>query len=112
MQAQNANPPPVPNFPILHDTARHVSHINEILEVAEHTVHRMIQEQVAWSAECATMPRKSRLSWVRNEQELRFFAKEMHSLKTRSQSLSERMQNEIHLVRRIQYHLDCVLTET
>lgn len=109
LQARNANPPPVPNFPSLHNTARHVSHINEILEVAEHTVHRMIQEQVAWGAECTTMPRKSRLSWVRNEQELRFFAKEMHSLKTRSQSLSERMQNEIHLVGRIQYHLDCVL---
>ena len=72
----------------------------------------MIQEQVAWSAECATMPRKICLSWVWNEQELRFFVKEMHLLKTRSQSLSERMQNEIHLVRRIQYHLDCVLTET
>lgn len=89
----------MPNFPNLHDTARHVSHMNEILETAEHTVHRMIQEQVAWSIECAASPGKSRLFWIQNEQDLRFFAKEIHCLKTRSQSLRERMQNEINLVR-------------
>lgn len=97
------------NFPNLHDTARHISHANEILEVAEHTVHRMIQEQVAWGTECATRSSNSRLSWVRNEQDLRFFAKEIHSLKTRSRSLSERMQNEINLVRNVQHRLDYVL---
>lgn len=100
MQARNRTPPPIPDFPNLHDMARHISHVNEILEVAKHTVQRIIQEQNIWRREYITLSKKDRLRWVQNHQDLLFVAKEIHSLKTRSRSLGDRMQNEINLVRK------------
>lgn len=47
----------------------------------------------------ATGPaRRNRMMCVQNKQDLLFLAKEIYSLKTRSASLSERLQNEINLV--------------
>lgn len=102
LQARNQKKPPAPNFPNLHDIARHVSHANEILQVAEHTLDRLVQAQISWKTEYYdgnTGPAKrNRMICLQNKQDLLFLAKEIHSLKTRSASLSERLQNEINLV--------------
>lgn len=103
MQARNQKKPPAPNFPNLHDIARHVSHANEILQVAEHTLDRLVQAQVSWKTEYYDgnigAAKRNRMICLQNKQDLLFLAKEIHSLKTRSASLSERLQNEINLVR-------------
>lgn len=102
MQARNQKKPPAPNFPNLHDIARHVSHANEILQVAEHTLDRLVQAQLSWKMEYydgnTGLVKRNRMACLQNKQDLLFLAKEIHSLKTRSASLSERLQNEINLV--------------
>lgn len=102
LQARNNPNPPAPNFPNLHDIARHVSHANEILQVAEHTLDRLVQAQTYWRTEYydgnSRFVKRNRMVCLQNKQDLLFLAKEIHSLKTRSASLSERLQNEINLV--------------
>lgn len=101
-QARNQEKPPAPNFPNLHDIARHVSHANETLQVAEHTLDRLVQAQICWKTEYydgnTGTAKRNRMVCLQNKQDLLFLAKEIHSLKTRSASLSERLQNEINLV--------------
>ncbi|ODM19100.1 hypothetical protein SI65_05717 [Aspergillus cristatus] len=100
-KARNKPNPPAPNFPNLHDIARHVSHANEILHVAEHTLDRLVQAQISWKTEYyddnTGSAKRNRMVCLQNKQDLLFLAKEIHSLKTRSASLSERLQNEINL---------------
>lgn len=102
LQARNKPNPPAPNFPNLHDIARHVSHANEILHVAEHTLDRLVQAQISWKTEYydsnTGSAKRNRMVCLQNKQDLLFLAKEIHCLKTRSASLSERLQNEINLV--------------
>ncbi|KAI9925110.1 hypothetical protein AWENTII_006762 [Aspergillus wentii] len=86
---------PAPEFPKLHDIARHISHANENLEVALHTIDSVIQEQRTWRVEYAVDKKKP--LWIQNQQRLRFIAKELHSQSTRCRSLSDRMKNEINL---------------
>ncbi|EYE98223.1 uncharacterized protein EURHEDRAFT_428938, partial [Aspergillus ruber CBS 135680] len=99
--ARNQEKPPAPNFPNLHDIARHVSHANETLQVAEHTLDRLVQAQICWKTEYydgnTGTAKRNRMVCLQNKQDLLFLAKEIHSLKTRSASLSERLQNEINL---------------
>ncbi|KAJ9271874.1 hypothetical protein DTO212C5_1955 [Paecilomyces variotii] len=98
-KGRNRKPPIVLDFPDLHDIARHISHVNEILQVAEHTAQRIVHEQATWITwrEKTDVSQRDRMRWIQNQQDLLFFAKEIHCLKTRSRSLAERMQNEINL---------------
>lgn len=82
-------------FPHLHDIARHVFHSNETLEVAEHTMQCLVEEQ-ARSYELYSNINKG--EWLQNKRNLLRRAKDFHSLKIRSRSLSERLHNEINLV--------------
>ncbi|RAK87269.1 hypothetical protein BO79DRAFT_229635 [Aspergillus costaricaensis CBS 115574] len=81
-------------FPHLHDIARHVFHSNETLEVAEHTMQCLVEEQ-ARSYEL--YPDINKGEWLQNKRNLLRRAKDFHSLKIRSRSLSERLHNEINL---------------
>ncbi|GKZ59482.1 hypothetical protein AnigIFM49718_005364 [Aspergillus niger] len=81
-------------FPHLHDIARHVFHSNETLEVAEHTMQCLVEEQ-ARSYEL--YPNVNKGEWLQTKRNLLRRAKNFHSLKIRSRSLSERLHNEINL---------------
>ncbi|RAL03231.1 uncharacterized protein BO80DRAFT_470985 [Aspergillus ibericus CBS 121593] len=81
-------------FPNLHDIARHVFHSNETLEIAEHTLQSLVKEQCRCRELYSSV---SKGDWLHNERLLLFRAKQLHSLKTRSRSLAERLHNEINL---------------
>ncbi|OOF93920.1 hypothetical protein ASPCADRAFT_398284 [Aspergillus carbonarius ITEM 5010] len=81
-------------FPHLHDIARHVFHSNETLEIAEHTLQSLVNEHGRFRELYSSI---SKGEWLQNERQLLFRAKQLHSLKTRSRSLAERLHNEINL---------------
>ncbi|KAB8226603.1 hypothetical protein BDV33DRAFT_162472 [Aspergillus novoparasiticus] len=85
------------DFPNLHDIARHIFHSTEILEVAEHTINSVVTEQSRWREEFMDIASKARGAHLQTGQKLAFAAKEMHSLKIRSKSLTDRLDNEINL---------------
>ncbi|KAE8329649.1 hypothetical protein BDV39DRAFT_171693 [Aspergillus sergii] len=85
------------DFPNLHDIARHIFHSTEILEVAEHTINSVVAEQSRWREEFTEIASKARGAHLQTGQKLAFAAKEMHSLKIRSKSLTDRLDNEINL---------------
>ncbi|KAH8432730.1 uncharacterized protein LDX57_010358 [Aspergillus melleus] len=90
------NPPP-PNFPHLHDIGRHIFHSTETLEIAENTVKNIVAEQTRWREEFPDSRQKGRGVYLHTQQRLYSLAKQVHSLKTRSRSLTERLHNEINL---------------
>ncbi|KAH1279528.1 hypothetical protein KXX33_003234 [Aspergillus fumigatus] len=96
-KARNAPKPPELNFPNLHDIARHIFHANETLAVATHTLQSLIDEQARFRAEHPALTGENKGSWIHTAQRAHFVAKQLHSLLTRSQSLSERLRNEINL---------------
>ncbi|RHZ50186.1 hypothetical protein CDV55_102486 [Aspergillus turcosus] len=98
-KARNERHPPPINFPNLHDIARHIFHANETLEVARHTLQSLIDEQARFRAAHEALINRygNRGVWIHAEQRAHFVAKQLHSLMTRSQSLSERLRNEINL---------------
>ncbi|GIC89489.1 uncharacterized protein Aud_005908 [Aspergillus udagawae] len=96
-KARNEPRPPPLNFPNLHDIARHIFHANETLEVATHTLQSLIDEQARFRAEYEALTNQNRGCWIHTAQRAHFVAKQLHSLLTRSKSLSERLRNEINL---------------
>ncbi|KAE8416244.1 hypothetical protein BDV36DRAFT_297217 [Aspergillus pseudocaelatus] len=86
-----------PQFTLLHDMARHISHNKEILDVAADTVESIIYEQSVLNEQ---HPRPAdRVPWhVRDVyQQLYLTSKGIRATKLRCISLSERLQNEINL---------------
>ncbi|KAK9850379.1 Magnesium transport protein CorA [Penicillium brevicompactum] len=86
-----------PQFILLHDLSRHISHSKEILDVALDTVDS-ITHQYSLLDEHHPAP-ETRLRWQSRdiEQQLYFAMKSLRSTKLRCISLSERLQNEINL---------------
>ncbi|PIG79176.1 hypothetical protein AARAC_008529, partial [Aspergillus arachidicola] len=86
-----------PQFTLLHDMARHISHNKEILDVAADTLDSIIYEQSVLDEQ---HPRPSdRVPWhVRDvHQQLYLTSKGIRATKLRCISLNERLQNEINL---------------
>ncbi|GAQ09477.1 hypothetical protein ALT_6798 [Aspergillus lentulus] len=111
-KARNEPKPPALNFPNLHDIARHIFHANETLEVATHTLQSLIDEQARFRVEYAELTNKNRGSWINTAQRAHFVAKQLHSLLTRSQSLSERLRNEINLAFNLVSQKDSAMMKT
>ncbi|KAL2820314.1 hypothetical protein BJX63DRAFT_380395 [Aspergillus granulosus] len=84
-------------FPELHDIARHAFHYNEIIDVAENTLNRLIQEQIRWREEDGEAIHENIAHWLNPHQELLLQQKGAVALKARSKSLNERLLNEINL---------------
>jgi Mg2+ and Co2+ transporter CorA len=55
---------------------------------------------------------KNRGSWIHTAQRAHFVAKQLHSLLTRSQSLSERLRNEINLAFNLVSQKDSAMMKT
>ena len=86
-----------PQFILLHDLARHISHSKEILDVALETVDSIThQYSLIHDYPCPN----SSIRWHPRdiERQLYFTVKSLLSTKFRCVSLSERLQNEINLV--------------
>ena len=87
-----------PQFTLLHDMARHISHNKEILDVAADTLDSIIYEQSVLDEQ---HPRPAdRVPWHVKDvhQQLYLTSKGIRATKLRCISLSERLQNEINLV--------------
>ncbi|KAL2837296.1 hypothetical protein BJY01DRAFT_237933 [Aspergillus pseudoustus] len=101
-------------FPELHDIARHAFHYNEIVEVAEHTLTRLVQEQIRWREEDGAAIRDGGgvAHWLNPHQELLLQQKAAVALKARSKSLNERLLNEINLGFNLVLQADSTMMKT
>ncbi|KAL4924974.1 uncharacterized protein BDV17DRAFT_300720 [Aspergillus undulatus] len=86
-----------PDFPLLHDILRHLFHYQETIEVAQHTLRVMAEEQLRWRIEDGDEVRKNLSTWMKTRQRFLYEEKRAHSLKMRSKSLNDRHENEINL---------------
>ncbi|OGM44099.1 hypothetical protein ABOM_007270 [Aspergillus bombycis] len=86
-----------PQFTLLHDMARHISHNKEILDVASDTLDSILYEQAVLDEQ---HPRPAdRVPWHVKDvhRQLYLTSKGIRATKLRCISLSERLQNEINL---------------
>jgi hypothetical protein len=89
-QSRDAGFTKEPNFPLLHDVARHVIHSTETLEVAISTVSQMAA--IVKSVEPSTS------SHYPSQHRLVLHRQTLSNLRARSQALDARLRNEIALV--------------
>ncbi|KAL5002961.1 hypothetical protein BDV10DRAFT_181175 [Aspergillus recurvatus] len=85
-----------PDFGLLHDTARHIFHHKETIELAEYTVQNLILEIGRWTDNYPEVAHAHAICWAQIQQDLRLVEKEMFSCKLRSRGLWERQDNEIN----------------
>ncbi|KAE8315855.1 hypothetical protein BDV41DRAFT_153734 [Aspergillus transmontanensis] len=86
-----------PQFTLLHDMARHISHNKEILDVAADTLDSIIYEQSVLDKQHPHPV--DRVPWHVKDvhQQLYLTSKGIRAAKLRCVSLNERLQNEINL---------------
>ena len=87
-----------PDFPLLHDTARHFIHSSETLNVAVETLSNMIHQHEAFAKEVSSENKKENAAFKRTHQHLQFQLQVLRSLAARSQANELRLKNEITLV--------------
>ncbi len=88
-----------PNFPLLHDFARHTVHSSETLDVAIDTMAGILGQH-EWFSDAGRSYIDT--DWIvsrRTRQHLRFQIQMMRSLRARSKANEARLRNEIDLVR-------------
>jgi hypothetical protein len=88
---------PNPNYPRLHDIARHAIHVSETLDLAVKTVECMIAQHDQFIADRG--PSKNRLEITKRKfhKRMNFYQHMLSSLRSRSTSNKERLLNEIQL---------------
>ncbi|QSS55658.1 hypothetical protein I7I53_03601 [Histoplasma capsulatum var. duboisii H88] len=88
-----------PDFPKLHDIARHVIHSNETLDVAIETIDSILHEhELLISREGSTGSHQiQKISAEDVTRRLYYHSREIRAIKARSASLYDRLQNEINL---------------
>lgn len=91
------------DFQLLHDNARHIFHLKETLESAEHTVQGLVLELKRWITSRPEFVNKNRPAWIQAKQDLLFIEKQIFSYKIRSRVLWERQENVINYVRDNKY---------
>ncbi|KAF2244153.1 hypothetical protein BU26DRAFT_522857 [Trematosphaeria pertusa] len=85
-----------PNCEFLHEIARHLIHSNETLDVALDTTE-CVQKYCRRFAVAASTSPKQREQNLEGLERLSVLGKDMKGIKRRSESLRERLQNEINL---------------
>ncbi|KOC10813.1 hypothetical protein AFLA70_137g002590 [Aspergillus flavus AF70] len=106
---RNASSENLPKFlKNLNDSARHAVHLNETMEVAEHTMNSLLTEHSRWRddfPEYVTGENSAvRGTYFQTRQKLAFIAKEIHSARTRSRTLTDRLASEIQLANTLVSH--------
>ncbi|KAF7510226.1 hypothetical protein GJ744_006922 [Endocarpon pusillum] len=94
---RNSNKQTEPDFPALHELARHAIHSSETLDVAVETVSEMICHHKGPFSEEATPTALERSRLQQTRQLFQFQLQTLKSLKARSHSNQSRLQNEITL---------------
>ncbi|EFX06497.1 hypothetical protein CMQ_6818 [Grosmannia clavigera kw1407] len=90
--------PPRPKFSSLHDLARHATHVSETLDVAMTTMASMLRHHTLFlEARQVSRPASPRPISQTVHERLLFFEHMLASLRCRSLSNKERLQNEIQL---------------
>ena len=83
-----------PDYPLLHEIARHMIHVSETLAVASQSVKGLQQQH----QDFITKHLQSKSSWNRIQNRFQFQQQILQSLLSRSKSNNARLQNEITLV--------------
>ena len=100
IQASEGNDKADSNFRQLHDLARHVIHICEVLEVAAESAQELSEEHgtaPGSPCNCPGVSTKAKTNCPHNE--MRFSLRTLRNFGRRAASLKSRLDNEINLVR-------------
>jgi hypothetical protein len=90
---------PEPDYPRLHDLARHTIHSSETLHMAAHAVERMMDSHELFSQDRQSQKAQQVTSFKWTAQRLRFHHQLFKGLAMRSEANERRLQNEMNLVR-------------
>ncbi|KAH7131009.1 hypothetical protein EDB81DRAFT_129965 [Dactylonectria macrodidyma] len=105
-----ASMPPTPNYITLHDISRHIIHVSETLDLAVKTVGNVLQQHTLLMDELITiLPRKAAYRSV--HERLLFLEHMFESLRCRSSSNKERLQNEIQLAFNVVAEYDAEISQ-
>lgn len=88
---------PNPNYPRLHDIARHAIHVSETLDLANKTVKCMITQHDQFIAERWSSDYSWDITKRKFHERMNFYQHMLSSLESRSTSNKERLVNEIQL---------------
>jgi Mg2+ and Co2+ transporter CorA len=88
---------PNPNYPALHDTARHAIHISETLDTGIKTINMMVSGHDQFLADRENADRSSKKTGRKIQKRISFHHHMLSSLQSRSISTKERLLNEIQL---------------
>jgi hypothetical protein len=91
--------PAEPDFPTLHDIARHAIHVSETLNTATESMSGMIRQYKSFPEDRSARPTYEKTTFARTLQSFNFQSQILNSLKARSDSNQARIHNEITLVR-------------
>ena len=101
-----------PNFPLLHDFARHTIHSSESLDVAIDTMSGILGQYEWFSDTGRSYINVDSVISRRTQQHLSFQIQAMRSLRARSKANEARLRNEIDLVSRREATGQLILTCT
>ncbi|CZR58840.1 uncharacterized protein PAC_08732 [Phialocephala subalpina] len=88
---------PNPDYPRLHDIARHAIHISETLDLAIKTVDSMMTQHDQFLADRQALDNVLRITQSKIGKHMCFYHHTLNSLRCRSESNKERLLNEIQL---------------
>ncbi len=88
---------PNPNYPRLHDIARHAIHVSETLDLSIKTVDCMMKQHDQFMADRPVADDRTRRMQKKMRMRMEFYSHMLDSLLSRSTSNKERMLNEIQL---------------
>jgi hypothetical protein len=88
---------PNPNYPRLHDIARHAIHVSETLDLAVKTVDCMITQHDQFLADRPAPDNRTKTAQRKICKRMNFYNHMLGSLRSRSASNKERLLNEIQL---------------
>ncbi len=95
-QGRTSSSRPNPQYPLLHDAARHAIHVAETLDVSIITIESMLMQHEQLLLEEATMKTSNYTNQTRRK--MHFYQNMMKSFRGRAQANKERLLNEITLV--------------
>lgn len=88
---------PNPNYPRLHDIARHAIHVSETLELAVRTFEHMMEQHDEFISDRPALDEKTKHAQRKIRKRIKFYHHMISSLRARSTSNKQRLLNEIKL---------------
>jgi Mg2+ and Co2+ transporter CorA len=107
---RNTISPPRPDYPRLHDLARHIIHSSETLSIAIETMSSMIDQYEAYLAERPSLSKAAITKSQQTRKSIQFQTSLLRCLKARSIALEDRLRNEINLAFNVVSQYDSAVT--